>query len=126
MTFTPFGAASPQLLASTGIAGAAKANGTPTFLTWNVPNDGALHRVMVFVTEDVATLETGGAVSVTGKAPDGTAFTSQVIGGGQAVGVHNNGAPSLYIVQPGSVVTFAQTSALTAGATTVWAEIWGT
>lgn len=112
-----------QLQAATPVAGFALQNGTPTILSWNVPNDGQLHFVLLPVNQEVVTLETGGAIGLTFTLPDGSIFTTSVFAGGSAAGF--SGSTNTRFVQAGSVVTLAQTSALTAGSAKLWSQIWG-
>src|SRR5215469_1013754 len=124
MTVTPM--ARPLFLVASLIpmAGTALINGTQTFCTWNVPNDGQVHRFMAFGLIDTTTLETGGACPVVWTAPDGTASGTGVnlLGPNLAVGLHQaevNGH-----VKPGTTVTIQQQTALTSGAAVGWFEIW--
>lgn len=110
---------------ATGTTGVALANGTPTILSWTAPADGNMHRVSVTVVLHVATAETGGAIQITWTAPDGT--------GGSAVSAYAGGAgtgtvktfSADFLIGPGSAIAVAQSSALTGGSATVWAEIKG-
>lgn len=112
-----------QLVATTGPAGFALVNGTPTFLTWTAPNDGQMHRALVFGTMQVTVTEVGGTIQQTYTDPGGTAIFSQVIAGGLAAGAAQLTA-KLVTVQAGSVFGLRQSAALTGGAATLWAEIW--
>lgn len=119
MAFSPF--SQPlTLVASTGIAGVALVNGTPTILSWTAPNDGQLHQVICFLDVNVSVAATGGAIQVNYTDPGGTAATLNPIGGGQGVGTHNGAATVL--VGPGSTVTVSQ-GALTVGAAKLYAQI---
>jgi len=113
-----------QQLAATPVAGFALQNGTPTILTWAVPNDGLLHRVLVISTMDVTSTETGGGVVVNVTLPDGTTGQPTLYSSGKSAGMVNANYVACQ-VKAGSTVTVAQASALTGGASTVWAEIWG-
>lgn len=113
-----------QIMASTGLAGFALVNGTPTIISWSVPNDGLMHRAIVFGTMQVTVAETGGTIQQTYTDPGGTAIFTQVIAGGLAIGAAQLTA-KLVTVQANSLVTVKQSAALTAGAATLWAEIWG-
>lgn len=118
-----------SMVATTGIAGFALQNGTPNILTWTPPNDGQMHRFTMFSLIHVTSAETGGLVQV--------AYFGPFAGAGQHVATIFNAAlgtdtagqapanPFMAVVEPGSAVTLTQTSALTVGAATVWAEIWG-
>jgi hypothetical protein len=115
---------SPGLVASTGIAGFNLQNATPGILTWNVPNDGALHRFMLTAIQHVTVAETGGAVTFSFTAPDGTAVNGvSAFAGGGGTGI--SAATTDRLVQAGTTVTLVQASALTAGAAILWAQIWG-
>ena len=124
MTVTP-ASLSLKLVASGTFA---LVNGTPVFLTWNVPNDNQNHRFMVAVSQVVTGAETGGQVSVTATPPGGAAVSTPVVAPNNGIGTNlgNSGARQLTPAAPGTTVTVAQSSALTAGAATVYAEIWGT
>lgn len=111
--------------AATPVAGFALQNGTPGIISWTAPNDGKQHRFTVLASLNVASGETGGQVTVTYQPPSG-GFTpgQQVFAGGLGAGTAS-GAPVSGIVGPGTTVFVLQATALTAGAATVWAEIWG-
>jgi hypothetical protein len=114
------------LLATTGAAGFAKQNGTPNILSWTAPNDGQLHRVQLLYTKNVTSSETGGAAAVSFVNPS-QAAVANVDAGNQAAG-WTPGAPAggvTFMMQPGQTITLAQTTALTAGASKVYAELWG-
>lgn len=116
------------LLATTGAAGYALVNGTGNILTWTAPNDGALHRVFVFATKHVVTTETGGQVQTALTLPDGFAVSGVgIFTGGQGAGIQTPSTTgnSALFAEAGTTVTVKQTSALSAGASTLWAEIWG-
>jgi predicted RecA/RadA family phage recombinase len=118
------------LLAATPAAGVALVNGTPTILTWTAPGDGKNHRFLIVASMDITTLQVGGAVGVAFTTPDqgsnaNNAFPG-LFTGAQAAGFNYAQVYSLSgIVKSGSTVSIAQTSALTAGAAVMWAEIWG-
>jgi hypothetical protein len=114
------------MVATTGTAGVALQNATPTFLTWTAPNDGSMHRLVVFSEMNVASTETGGLVNVGFNDPAGGARTRQLYAAGLASGFQEPAGvtPMLNLVAPGSVCTLTQGSALTAGAATMWAEFW--
>lgn len=113
-----------QLQATTGPAGYALANGTGNIVTWAVPNDGALHRFLIVANLLVTSAETGGAVGLSALlSPSGASHSPGLLAGGAAAGLTQ--VNNAYFAQAGSVVTLAQTSALTAGAAVLWAELWG-
>jgi hypothetical protein len=118
-----FGAGS-QKVADTGPAGFALQNGTPAIpVSWTAPNDGQVHRATIICGLHITSPETGGAVQANTTLPDGTAANPQLFAGGGAAGVFAVSADRL--VQAGSTVTLTQTSALSAGAALLWAQIWG-
>ena len=125
MTLTP-ATQQFQLLASTGIAGFAKINGTPTILQWTTPNDGAMHRVVVLADETVTVAETGGGIGVVLTAPGGGVQTNTTIifAGTKAIGTYHSIDGML--VAPGTTLQITEGTALTAGTSTVWIEVWGT
>ena len=127
MSLQPF-AAAPAMVrqAATPLSGYTLVNGTGNILTWNVPNDGQLHRFTVFASEDVTVATTGGTIAVSFTMPDGTGGAWGVLPGSQAsLGFNFSQTSYLVLCQPGTVVTVLQSTALTAGAAKAWAEIWG-
>lgn len=110
--------------ASTGIAGFALQNATPNILSWTAPNDGLLHRVTCVEIKHCTVAETGGAVSMTFTGPDGSSTSVAVDAGGRGIGLFASSTLDR-LVQAGSTTTVAQSSALTAGTSLVWAELWG-
>lgn len=113
-----------QLQKATPVAGVALINGTQTIVSWTAPNDGQLHRVVLFTTRDVTSGETGGAETVSLVAPDGTVGGYTLSGGNAPTGV-TSGTTQSWIIKAGTAFTLTQSSALTAGAAIRWAEIWG-
>lgn len=116
--------ASPPLVlqAATPVAGFALQNATPTIISWTAPNDGNQHRILVISSQHVTVAETGGKIQLNCSLPDGSAAIPPLFGGtsGTGLSVNNIGV----IVEAGATVTITQNTALTAGAATVWAEIW--
>lgn len=126
MTLQPFAVAPVLgLLVPAPLAGFALQNATPTIATWTAPNDGQNHRFAIIATQTVSSLETGGIVSVTFTAPDGTASTHTLYPGGSAAGETNPSTGFTRVCKAGTAVSVVQSSALTVGAAVVWAEIWG-
>lgn len=111
-----------QLQATTGISGVALANGTPTITSWTAPSDGNMHRFMAISSLHVTSAETGGLVNVTWTAPGGAAGSASLMNSNLGTGLWYDSAPLL--LAPGATVSIVQASALTAGAATIWAEIW--
>lgn len=130
MTFTPFAGPAPlQVQDTTGPAGFALVNATPTILSWTAPDDGQLHRVILGAVLHVSAAETGGEVAVnwTGPFAGAQVHTSAVYAAGLAADVSGQypSVGSMFIIGPGTTLSIFQLSALTAGAATLWAEIWG-
>lgn len=114
-----------QLLAATALAGVPLVNGTQTILSWNVPSDGQLHRVCCMASLLVTSGQTGGLVNLSVTLPSpGSIANDALFNGGQAANSYMSFNPGT-LVQPGSVVTVNQASALTVGAAVLWAELWG-
>jgi hypothetical protein len=122
----PFGG-NPALALQTAtpVAGFALVNSAPTILTWNVPNDGQLHRFIVAASMDVTVNEVGGLVGIAFTMPDGTFVPVNIFAASQNAGFNPLFNAYMYSVQAGSTVTVRQFTALTGGAATLWAEIWG-
>ena len=116
------------LQASTGDSGTALVNGTPTILSWTTPNDGHMHRAMVFGALAVTVTETGGLINLTYMLQGSSALhTSALVAANQAAttaGVVLN-TVGLLLLAPNTTISVVQGSALTAGAATLYAEIWG-
>jgi hypothetical protein len=110
-------------LATTGTTGYTLVNGTGTIVSWPVPNDGNLHRITVLINLLVTSGETAGAVALTVVTPSGVSHSPVLLAGGAGTGLTQ--ITNSYFAEAGSTVTLAQSSALTGGAATLWAEIWG-
>jgi hypothetical protein len=123
---------SPRLVATTGVTGYTLVNATKTILSWTAPNDGNLHRVTLFATKSVTSGETGGAVtfgSLSGAGnghltPDGDFGWATVYTGGNSTACYPLATPPELIVGPGNTIFLYQESALSAGASVLYAEIW--
>ena len=113
-------------VADTGPGGFALQNGTPNILSWTAPDDGQQHAVLLYYDEQVSAGLAGGAVQCSITFPDGV--TTYNVGAGTAstsAGPHLNAAgQATMLVGPGETVTLHQSSAVTAGSVTVWAQIW--
>lgn len=120
----PLAAPLTQLQATTGVNGFALINGTPTILSWTAPNDGQVHRVWLIAQENVTSPETGGQVNLNFRDLQGNAQSRQAIPGGAGNGFTGGFTPMAFLVQAGQTVSAVQGTALTAGAATVWAELW--
>lgn len=114
-----------KLLATTGVTGFALQNATPTILSWTAPNDGNLHRFVILSAISVIVSETGGTCIVACTNPDGTSASHTLTGGGSSVGDVQQGNFFNRVIKAGTTVTVSQSSALTLGQATIWAEIWG-
>lgn len=111
-----------NLVATTAPNGFSLQNGTPVMATYNVPDDGNVHRLFVAGMRVTSTALTGGTLVVTGTAPDGSAISVQVQGGGQPVGT--TAGNQNIVVQGGSVVNVSQGTAATAGAAKQFVDVW--
>jgi hypothetical protein len=114
--------------AATPLAGFALQNATPTILTWTPPNDGQLHRYHLIVFLLVTSNTTGGDISITFNDPANfSSHPTVILGGTQGTGPHGTTLQGYedIPVPGGQAVTLSQTSAMTVGAATLWAEIWG-
>jgi hypothetical protein len=111
------------LQATTGITGYALVNGTGTIISWTAPNDGNLHRVLVFMIDHVTTALVGGVIGASMTLPDGFAYSPQLLSS-TTTGAHNI-STAVYLIEPGSTFSVTQQNAMTAGAAVLWAEIWG-
>jgi hypothetical protein len=112
------------LLAATPVAGVALVNGTPTILSYTFPADGNQHRVLLLGSVQVTSTETGGAVSGSVVPPNGGSPAQPAfLVAGQSTG--NHVGTTAAIAGSGTTVSVIQSTALTGGAATMWAEIWG-
>jgi hypothetical protein len=129
----PFSSPSLQLITATPETGFALVNGTPVILSWTAPNDGNLHRFCVFARLIVTSNMTGGLVFISNA---GTPLTGGTTGSGTAPWNNSKGAGDYFLTKdgasdfkgilgPAETVQIQQIDALTGGAGTVWAEIWG-
>lgn len=124
---SPFGGGGIPIQAATPVGGFALANSTGTIISWTAPNDGKLHRVLLFAVLEVTSAETGGQITITPVLPDGTSNTKTLFAAGLGAGVDypvGSSAPQQFMVEAGSTFAVNQNSALTVGAATLWAEIW--
>lgn len=109
-------------LASTPAGGTALVNGTPAIFSLAVPGDGKLHQYEISITTVVAVAETGGQVQVH-YTSGGNAQSTTLSNGGLGVGSSING--TTLVADPGTVVQVLQTTALTAGAASVYCALSG-
>jgi hypothetical protein len=131
MGFNSFGTpGTPQFLGSTGINGFALQNATPTILapSWVAPNDGNMHRILIYSQLVVSSTETGGIILVNFTDPSGTARARTLFAGTLVAAYYtpNGDSPATpFNIAPNTGISIVQNSALSAGAATFWAEIWG-
>lgn len=113
-----------RLVATTGPDGMSLINGTQTILAWTAPDDGQIHRVKIFSYLHVATDEIGGDVKII---PGDGGFSWNAHNGSKGAGDFHilDGGPGDIVLLPGTSVSLEQTVALTGGAATVYAEMWG-
>jgi hypothetical protein len=124
MTFDPFFGVPPlQQQAAVGDAGFALQNATPTIISWTAPNDGHKHRWLILCTINVTSAETGGIV-VASFTLAGVLSQPQLTAGGSAAQIVNANYRG-GLCDPGTTVSIIQQSALSAGAATLFGEIWG-
>jgi hypothetical protein len=119
--------ASMTLQAATSASGYPLTNGTGNIISWTAPNDGALHPVWIPAFLVVATLEVGGQILLSFTDPGGSARTQNYFSAGLAGGFYgpsSTQAPGLFI-KANTTITVSQNTALTSGASTLWAQIWG-
>lgn len=121
MGFAPFSTSMLQKVADTGTAGFALQNATPNILTWTAPDDGAQHPFLIMASVQVTAAETGGAVGLT--FPLGGIFTPDIPVFAGSVST-NDGTVVGGVADPNTTIYLKQTTALTAGAATVYAQIW--
>jgi hypothetical protein len=119
----PVAVVAPALLATTTLSGFVLQNATPNIFTWTAPNDGKLHMIFLSALTVVTSAETGGAWGINLTEADNTVRTPGLSAGSLGTGATRSFTS--YMIQPNTVVTVEQTSALTVGAATVWAELWG-
>jgi hypothetical protein len=93
--------------------GIALVNGTPTLLTYIVPNDGNVHALVATQIKLVTVAETGGTINLN-YVLQGGAKALQFDPGGRVPGQFQQ--VFAVMADPGTAVTIAQVSALTAGA----------
>lgn len=114
------------LAATTGVSGYSLVNDTGTIISWTAPADGELHRYKIFAQQSVTSAMTAGELAIVFKSVDGTTETQQFSAGGFSDGVYGPGSFSWLdgLIEAGSTITLEQFSAMTAGTSTFWAEIW--
>jgi hypothetical protein len=99
-------------------------NGTQDIVTWTAPNDGNLHSVIFTYRENCTANETGGQIYVmVYDSANNVVCGSQVSGGGTFSGqyIRSTEAPA---IRPGERVALYQYTPVSAGAMTIYAELW--
>jgi hypothetical protein len=117
------GTAMLALQATTGSTGYTLVNNTGNIITWTAPNDGVMHRVMLVMNTDVSSSATGGQISISITSPNSASHAPVVLAASQTAAYYYN-QMAFFLVAPNTSVTLQQTTALTAGAALLWAEIW--
>jgi hypothetical protein len=113
------------LQATTGTSGYALVNGTGTIISWTAPNDGNLHRVLIFALLYVLTTETGGQITLSLTSPAAAGYTPGIFASNLAgAGNYLPSAGTATLIQAGTTFAIRQNVALTAGSATLYAEIW--
>lgn len=117
------------LQATTGESGYSLINGTGTIISWTAPADSNIHRVKIPSVID-ASSAVGGAIELSYTLPNGTATTPTPYSAGQGSGIKYAfssfaGTDMELLIEAGSTVSLIQSTALTGGSETLWAEIWG-
>lgn len=109
-----------------GTTGAPLINGTGALLQAQTPNDGNNHVVIIALKKVVTSTETGGVVGVAILESGGTADTSAAFAGALTAGTYHWPATAFVtaLVGPNCTIYINQTSALTAGASSIVGEIW--
>lgn len=111
-------------VADTGTTGIALTNGTGVLsgMSWTAPSDGNLHLVSCAAFQYVTSAETGGACKLEATTTQGPTMLVVIFAGGAGTGIGT--VNTQILVEPGQSVSLQQTSALTVGASTLYAQIW--
>lgn len=127
---TAIAAATLIAQAKTALAGVALTAGTPTLLSWAVPNDGNLHFFTIGGSVITTVATTGGAIQAT-FTTGGVAKTLALFTATKAVGVDYGGdgaailLPAAITCDPGTTVSIVQSTGLTGGAAAFIGAIFG-
>src|SRR5215475_7538353 len=116
--------ASPlALVATTGPDAFQLQNATPSILSWTAPSDGLLHRAAIYACKSVTANETGGAISVY---INNASWATVLFPGGQQTTfrIASGSATAAIAVPSGATLNVVQSSALTAGFSYLFCEIW--
>lgn len=110
----------PEVVQALNVNNFAKQNATPTILATTpiAPADSNNHLVLITTTTDITTSETGGAVTATITQPNGHAQTV-TLAAGTIAGPAISSTIFGLVVPGGSTISILQSSALTAGSSTV-------
>jgi hypothetical protein len=95
-------------------------------LTWTAPNDGFMHRVVIFAYEIVTTTTVGGALNCTYTDPGNNLRSGQTLIAGNITAPANKGLAAggtSFLVYPDTAFTVTQ-AAMSSGAATGWVEGW--
>lgn len=99
----------------------ASVNAVQQMATWTAPNDGNIHEVMCFVTLNVVSAITGGALTLTATMPNGALLNgANILTGGKTANTTGN---LTCHVQAGSTVTISW-GAVSVGSGFAYASIW--
>ena len=112
--------------ASTGASGYTLVNGTGTVLTWTAPLDGQLHTVYLASSLRITSAATGGQFNITvNDTIAGAGYSPVVFNASKGAGyfIQVDTTP-LIVLTPGDTIAIVQQTALTAGAGSLFAEIW--
>jgi len=116
------------LQATTPVTGFALVNGTPNVVPpWTPPNDGRMHRYIIFAQEIVTITLVGGEIAIQFTDLGGTVDTEQFSAAALTPGLYGPASFAFAqgLVKGGAPVTVSQFTALTAGTGTLWLELWG-
>lgn len=131
--YNTIGPAAPSLQATTGASGYTLVNGTGDVITWTAPNDGNLHRFIVYIRLIVQTNLTGGQIFIQNANASlanavngsGTFAYNANTGAGDYILLRSNVSDEKGILGPGETIKITQSTAVTVGAAVLYAEIWG-
>lgn len=117
------------LQATTGNTGYTLVNSTGTVITYTTPNDGNVHRVILYALIHVSSNETGGQITITYTGPQAGATVHTTTVFAAALSSDTAGQPAAspiqVIVGPNTAVSVLQATALSGGAAVAWCELWG-
>lgn len=114
------------ITAETAVTGVALINGLQTILSVTVPNDGQVHMFYLSMQVHVTAALTGGTREITWTTPATLTTPTHKSTTVSTVGYHAYTIPynsATVLCAPGSIVSIAQSVAMTAGAAKVYAKI---